>query len=39
MALEAIRRVDALFDIERAINGLAAEGQPQEPARLRLPSR
>jgi len=25
MALEAVRRIDALFDIERAINGLTAE--------------
>ena len=25
MALEAVRRIDALFDIERAINGLAAD--------------
>ena len=25
MALEAVRRIDALFDIERAINGRSAE--------------
>ena len=25
MALEAVKRIDALFDIERDINGLAAE--------------
>lgn len=38
VALEAVRRIDMLFDIERGINGLAAfllQGQlPQSTARI-----
>src|SRR6202171_3901964 len=36
VALEAVKRIDALFDIERAINGLSAEERlhiPQEQSR------
>jgi transposase len=28
VALEAVRRLDVLFDIERGINGLAADERP-----------
>ena len=37
MALEAVKRIDALFDIERAVNGLSAHDRlaiRQEKRRL-----
>lgn len=30
IALEAVKRIDALFDIERGINGQSAEGRLRE---------
>ena len=31
LALEAVRRIDAIFDIEREINGLPADAPPRRP--------
>src|SRR4051812_5763700 len=33
IAIEAVRRIDALFAIERAINGMTAEGRRDRPGR------
>ena len=37
MALEAVRRIDALFDVERAINGLSADQRLDARQRLSKP--
>lgn len=37
MALEAVKRIDALFDIEREINGLAAERRLERRRKDSLP--
>lgn len=37
MALEAIKRIDALFDIERAINGLVADKRLERRRKGSLP--
>jgi len=37
VALEAVRRIDALFDIERAINGQSAEARLEARRRLSAP--
>lgn len=37
MALEAIKRIDTVFDIERAINELAADKRPERRRQDSLP--